>query len=264
MLEACSIADASMCTAGPDCRPVYDQQWSWHDTAHLREAKTDQSDVGARCVAVDAQTTGAALVVRACAPADQPDLRQGWLAASTVGPGMSGTATRQLVNFAQVATCLSNAGGQLALTTCQQNPVPANLSATQQIQPLTTLTDAPTATMLQTVGAGGTAYCLQSTGGTDSHPLLSSCPASGTADYTWTVNQIYTDASKATQLPAARRYTITDSHGLCLSARPGFDPVHGVQSDVLVSTCSGSAGQRWNAAPGFGSAPLVNTHELYR
>ena len=57
------------------------------------------------------------------------------------------------------------------------------------------------------------------------------------------------------------KYVIMNYNGLCLAPGPTNDLFIGQYVKVIVTTCDGSTGQKWNANPSLDSAKLTNTHE---
>jgi hypothetical protein len=97
-------------------------------------------------------------------------------------------------------------------------------------------------------------YCLKSPGPTGGYVWVVDCTTGGNA-LQWTVY----DAAPL----AAEAYQITDQYGHCLTAAGSLGSAYRYSSwsEVIATSCDGSAIQKWNVPASFGAGPLKGMHE---
>jgi hypothetical protein len=113
----------------------------------------------------------------------------------------------------------------------------------------------------------GTKYCLRAPDGTGENDdslhvqiRKADCSEDSTvAAYRWKVYRKIGDDGRL--LPYAERYRIvSESTGKCLDVGADDDLYHHYNK-VVIDTCNGSKGQKWNADPSITSASLQDIHE---
>lgn len=262
VLNKCAVADPAKCATITACSP-WNQQWSIDDNAHLEGARSDQTDIDGFCVDAPLQVSGTPLVLASCA-GGTTDTAQTWVPAPTAGAGMAGASNSQLVNYAHFANCLDVTGQDptspyLILYTCKQNPNPGKVAWNQKFTPAPALAVGPTKVLLKTV-ANGTTYCLTSPLSNGGYVKVTTpCPASPIGAYAWTVSQA--EDGQGNDLPYSQKYTIVDSGGYCLGPGPTTDLLNGQYLKAVVTPCSGSTAQKWNASASLDASRLIDTHE---
>ena len=189
-----------------------------------------------------------------------------------VGAGAAGTNTGQLVNYKEVGRCLdltnedvtgawfTSRGLAPALITypCKQT-FSGSVYWNHKWTGPTIPTGSYKATgQLYTVPASGTyankPYCLKSPGASGGFVWVAACSTGGSA-LQWTIY----DAAPL----AADAYQITDQYGHCLEAAGSLGTAYQFSgwSEVIATTCDGSAIQKWNVPASFGAGPLKGMHE---
>ena len=259
-LEPCGVANPATCSDVDACSPP-DQQWSVNDNGHL-EGASSHNDTDGYCIEAPSQQPQVRLVLRGCAGSTD-STQQTWVPSPTAGAGMAGEANHQLVNYREFATCLDVTGQDpnapyLILYTCKQNPNPDQVRWNQKFTQSDGAGARPTKTSLTTV-AGGTTYCLTSPLSSGGFPRMTTDCSAATAASRWTVYT--TEDADGHDLPYAKKYTVVDSSGFCLA--PADDNGYiGQYNRVVVATCDGSTGQKWNASASLDSSKLTDTQEL--
>lgn len=245
----------------------WNQQWSSDDSAHLRGAKPDRSDVDNFCI--DFRTPGQPITLRNCA-GGVTDVNQTWVPTPNVGAGAAGApdplpagylaTPHQLVNFLQFGRCLdvtntNVASDYLIAYSCKQNPNPGRVLWNQKWA-----YDSRGQWVTYNGGNSADKYCLTSPRTAGAYVKVTQCPATPNPTTTWT-NNLTQDAS-GNELPYKHKYTMVDSGGLCLSLSPATDLLNGQYYKTITATCDGSAAQKWNALPNAAKPVLQNTIEL--
>jgi hypothetical protein len=166
-----------------------------------------------------------------------------WSPDQQTGTGGAGASQFQLVNFAQFARCFDVTNADLNASFMQIHPCKQNAAGPLNWWPQQVTWD-PTKRSLE-IGRPDSlkGYCLFSPGAVDG--LVRAAPCTGGQDQRWTVTG--STASYATS------YTIVDSSGLCMAAGPAPN-VGWTYSAMVVATCDGSTGQKWNAPADIASA----------
>jgi hypothetical protein len=270
VLAPCAIADPSKCTDMTKCSP-WNQQWSVDDSAHLEGAKTDQSGLDGLCINAAAQSNGQALSLQTCA-GGVTDTAQTWVPSPTTGAGMANNPVSgggsQIVNFQQFATCIDVTGQDptstfLILYTCKQSPT-GTPAWNQVFTAVPAVAAAPTKTLLETTDAG-TTYCLWSPETAGGYVVVKTpCPtkvSTASSNFVWTVNT--TQDASGNDLPYGSKYTISDGSSTAMCLGPGLnsDLLNGQYLKLVVGSCNGGTGQKWNASPSLDQARLTNTKE---
>jgi hypothetical protein len=233
------------------------QQWSLNDSSNFEGTANGSSLDGFCFNAQSPGSVGSFLVLGSAGNGTCHggyDARQSFLPEATVGAGAAGATNSQLVNLSQFGRCLDVTEQNVAypyLTAwpCTQAPDPANVTWSQKWVTPTIAAGNSSATGRITTNPGSL-YCLESPGSTAAgqYPKLVGCPGGTTPqNLTWT---IYSDTGTY-----ATSYRIVDGYGYCLAptdptATPADLHPNGQQvSKLVVTTCGGSALQKWNAPP---------------
>jgi hypothetical protein len=240
---------------------LYQQAWSFNDSANLVGSKYDGSNTDGFCfnVASPNDPTSAIILTKTCNGGY--DNIQTFSADATVGAGAASSATGraigQLVNYNQFGRCLDDTGQNTDATfmiawPCKQNPnatfvtwnqryaLPALPSvATPALNATSNNKVTGTITMTKT-----SVYCLQSPQDTAVGKYVTTKACTGAANQNWTVygrTDLY-----------ATSYIITDSTGYCLTPRdpklttPDLYQAVNKISKIYVNRCDGSTLQKWN------------------
>jgi hypothetical protein len=228
------------------------QQWSINDSANF-EGTADGKTLDGYCFNVQNPNTPGSFVVLGTASGSK--CRKGYDNIETfspeasVGAGAAGVGAGQVVNFNQFGRCVDvteqNVNyAYLIAWPCKQAPDPANVAWNQKF----TLPSGSPGRIY--TNKSGTLYCLQSplSIAAGQYVKVVTCPGGTTpANLTWTV---YTDTGVY-----ATSYRITDNSGYCLAPTdptatpPDLYPNGQQISKLVVTTCSGSTLQKWNAPP---------------
>jgi hypothetical protein len=267
VLKDCAVANTADCHDEGGCSS-FNQQWSVDDNAHLRGASASGKNTDNFCIDAASQgPAGMQLTLRDCS-GGITDPHQTWVPSPTAGAGMAGPKNDQLVNYREFATCLDVTGQAkdaeyLILYSCKQNPDPAKVLWNQKFTPSPPVADVKPDSELRlliTRPPGSKDYCLTSPQKPGGFVRTTPCPGSALEGsiYSWTVNRVLLDDKF--ELPYARKFTIVDAQGLCLSPGPTTNKYYQYLK-VTVEVCDGSTGQKWNADPSLDAAKLTNTHE---
>jgi hypothetical protein len=205
------------------------------------------------CVNVkNASTVGSAVVLGDCNSSSTKTI---WRSETTVGAGMAGDSTHQLVNYAQFSRCLDLTSHDPKATYmiawfCKQDPQ-GKVDWNQQFVHPVPVSPAFTAEGNIVVSVSGVEYCLKSplSVASDRYATVVICDNVTAAnprkdkDLWWTV--VHDTGVYATS------YRIKDSDGNCLAptdqkAKPKDAHSDGT-SKVKVYKCSSSELQKWNA-----------------
>jgi hypothetical protein len=248
----------------PPKNATYDLQWSIDDSSHFEGAKSDKSDIDGYCVNADTQTANQLVTLQPCA-GGVTDTKQTWVPTPSVGVGAAGapdpppagwiSTPHQLVNFYQFGRCMDVTNTDVTSSfliayPCKQNPNPSKVLWNQKWAYNSSK---------EWVTNNGSAYCLNSPRTNGAYVTLVACPSSPTSAVTWT-NNLTQDAT-GQELPYAKKFTMVDSAGLCLSLSSSSDTYNGQYYKVTVATCDGSTPQKWNAQPYLQTPTVQNTKE---
>ena len=237
---------------------AFRQQWSFNARANF-QGTTDGSTLDEYCLNVQVpEGAGSPLVLgndddtHTCNSPGVWGPKQTFAPDFAIGAGAAGPDTGQLVNFEQFGRCIDlpqkTNPGWTSSTPCNQSPDPTKVAVNQKW----TLSSTPDkhifANQAKTgLYAAGT-YCLTSPGVPDQYVDALLCSAQRNME--WTVRG-YTGKY-------ATSYRIEDDYGYCLAAKDSaLGDFHNVDlgtSKIIVTTCSGSGLQKWNAPPDLAPA----------
>ena len=237
--------------------PPYTQQWSINDHGAFEAAlstSTGDGVLSGKCMNVSSQAAGVPVLLAAC-DNDTDSTAQAWNPDRTVGAGAA--ASPQLVNFFEFGRCLDVTAtnvstDHLQAYPCKQNPSAGAVKWNQKFTLPSIATNQTSASGRVYTTTGGHNYCLLSPGATGAYVTLQVCDTGSSPLWNWTVSN--GDAA----LPYSARYTIA-SGSLCLGLTDA--PAGYSWSAADVEPCSGSADQKWNAAPNLATPALKNTRE---
>lgn len=256
----------------PCANRVARQQWDFNDISNWHGTSDGVHSDPSYCINMQAPNApGAYLVIGACdkswPPPYWPD--------NSMGAGMAGEDTHQLVNYKQFGRCIDVTTydvnyGYLISWPCHQAP-DGNYDWNQKwLYTLPTKAAPVTTSRIRTVRTSDNAgYCLQSplTTAPGSYVQTKPCAATGVtpAGMSWTM---YGDTGDY-----ATSYRIEDEHfstaggqHYCLAPTdpdvPNPDLFWGVGSKLKVEVCSASTLQKWNAPANFDTPdPLTSVQE---
>lgn len=251
----------------------YQQVWGINDSGHFALSNGDKSNLSGDCLAAPALANDQSMTVKTCTTSTT-DPYQAFNPRPTAGSGQAGPdepdpdflKNKQVVNFLQFSRCIDvtnqstatgdNGGTFLILYPCKQNPQPSSVAWNQKF------------TQVAVTGGvwwqtdNGTKYCLTSprATGTGKYVHVEKC-ANGQANQIWTRYEGYTgEGADRAALPTKQRYTMVDGAGLCLGPSATEDMYNG-NLKLIVSTCDGSLGQKWNVPPIEQRPTFTNLHE---
>lgn len=255
----------------------YRQQWvyggygaNWHAVT----SASNRSDT--YCWnAASQNTAGANLMLGVCtAKANTYEVPRSFAQDASVGAGPADAAHKFLVNYNQFGRCFDVnwlTGSEPHLDPSDANYLPYLLSSScsptvagsTQNQPLNKLWNFPTVatgarsasgTITSTSKSGK--YCVISKLTLNSYPYTDLCTKASAAATKWT---IWDDTGDYTT-----SYRITDNAGNCLQPtdpNAATPDLHYGSSKIIVTTCSASTLQKWNAPPGVIPFPVKDFHE---
>lgn len=250
-------------------RAVWHQTWSINSNGHLEGSRTDFSGLDGWCLEAAAQPTAQLTLQRGCS-GSTTDPHQAWNPWPSVGAGQAGETNGQLVNFLLFGRCVdvtnqSTAGGAnggtfLILYPCKQNPNPAALDWNQKWEPVAVGSSGLVQWRTYPRNNTSDPYCLTSPQSPGGYVYVSSCSRAhrSAARHRWTLPTDIDD--EGMQLPYTKKYLVQDATGLCLDRGPDGDE-YGGNLKVVVATCDGSMGQKWNADPNIADSSVVRLHE---
>lgn len=247
------------------------QQWSINDAANF-EGTSNGSTLDGYCFNVQTPNTAGSFVILGTTSAARChqgyNNQQTFSPEAAVGAGAAGAPNSQLVNFSEFGRCLDVTEqnvlySYLIAWPCKQAPNPANVTWNQKWA-LPTITSGSSATGRITTSPTLGLHCLRSPGSiaAGQYVTVAACTGVGNppTNMRWTV---YTDTGSYTT-----SYRIMDGYGYCLAptdpaaAAPDFYPNGQQISKIVVTTCSGSTLQKWNAPPNLlQSLPLKDIGE---
>ncbi len=237
--------------------------WSVNDSGHFEGSTTSKGGLNGYCLNVDQQRGGEPLTLEGCT-GGTTDPHQAFNPMPSVGAGQAGEPNHQVVNFLLFGRCLDvtnqstatgdNGGSFLILYPCKQNPNPGSVAWNQKFDQV----EVTGGVQWRTYPGSGT-YCLTSSRSVGGYVYVSTCSNGSYVD-----NQTWTRYEKVDAggdpLPYKQKYTLVDSVGLCMSPGP-VDDAYNKNLKVIVTTCDGSTGQKWNADPNPEKSALANLHE---
>ena len=100
-------------------------------------------------------------------------------------------------------------------------------------------------------------YCLVSPMTANSNPYMDKCSNVAAANRTWTVWGDTGEYTTSYRISDSATPTAGSSLGYCLQPTDTND----IYSKIIVSTCSGTTLQKWNAPPGVVPIPVKDYHE---
>lgn len=255
----------------PCANRVARQQWDFNDISNWHGTSDGVHPDGSYCLNVQTpRAANAYLVIGPCdkswPPPYYPD--------NSMGAGMAGEDTHQLVNYKQFGRCIDVTTfdvnyGYLIVWPCHQAP-DGNYDWNQKwAYTLPTKTAPVTVSRIRTVRTDNVGFCLQSplTTAAGQYVQTKQCAATGTspAGMTWT---IYGDTGNYTTSYRIEdaNYSLTGGQHYCLAPTdpdvPSPDLFWGIGSKTKVEICNGSPLQKWNAPANFDSPdPLTNVKE---
>ena len=243
------------------------QQFSYDDSGQFENSKPNGSarTLAGNCwVVTSPNTTGSTININSCG--------QVWRPEATVGAGMAGAGTKQLVNYQEFGRCLDATNQDptyafMIAYPCKQSPNPAELTW-NQLYTYNAMTG-QISTYVNSGSHNGHTYCLTSPMAVQTNlavpsPVvrLNECISPLPTNMTW--KEIGNSTGDYNQ-----DYTIRDSSNptLCLgvgltgTGTPSASGL-GEWSSLYVQTCDGSLGQKWNAPPNVPVGTVTDTHEL--
>jgi hypothetical protein len=240
------------------------QQWSLDDSSKF-EGTSDGKTLNKLCLNPQTANTAGSFVILGSLNAGTCGTL--WSPDASAGAGAAGTATGQLVNFAQFGRCLDITNKDVTWSheiawPCKQAPDPATLTWNQVFTIPLVPANATSASGPISTDKSGTVYCLKSPNSTapSMYVVVATCGSGPTPDEVWTVYG--STGSYDTS------YRIADKNGYCLSPTDQNAPnpdlfANGTKtSKIVVAVCSGSTLQKWNAPPNIlQSSPLSNIKE---
>jgi hypothetical protein len=261
-----SDIDSSQC--GSSCQ--YQFQWALDGSSRFRSTDTKKQTTESYCMTMQSPNTSKSLVVLSNKACSGDGTNVIWRSDPSVGAGMAGDDTNQLVNYSQFSRCLDVTNLNVSSTYmiawfCKQAP-DKNIDWNQMWQHTPPVDPAVSSTDIITINKdkkSNSRYCLKSPLSTASNAYTTvvSCPeGSDTSDneLQWTI--YHNTGSYATS------YRIVDANGYCLtptdlSATPKDTHSDGT-SKVKVAVCTGSELQKWNAPANLKlPTPLTNIVE---
>ena len=101
-------------------------------------------------------------------------------------------------------------------------------------------------------------YCLISPMSLNGNPYMDKCNNATTASKTWTVWGDTGEYTTSYRISDSSTPNGSSSIGYCLQPTSNTADVY---TKIIVSTCSGSTLQKWNAPPGVMPVPVKDYHE---
>lgn len=234
---------------------VPQQEWSLNDSANFA-GTSDGSTLNSFCFNVQTPNVVGSLLILSTNCNGAYDDIQTFSPEAAVGAGAAGPSTSQLVNFNQFGRCLDVTNfdvnyAYLIDWPCKQAPNPNNIGWNQRwtVPKITGTATSASGQITTNDTSNSTTYCLVSPLSTVSgYVTVSPCPATGTPiNMNWTIYGATGTYSTS--------YEIVDNAGNCLSPTdPNATPPDLFSggnkiSKMVVSVCSGSTLQKWNAPP---------------
>lgn len=240
-----------------------DQLFSYEGGSHFRGQNVSNTDYSANCLRAGSATTALEGLQLTSGPGCGSGAQEwaSWAPEPQFGAGAASKATDQLVNYQQFGRCfdVTNEKVQsdyMIIYPCKQDPSGTGKVLWNHKLYYSEPTSGASAPQRMTV-VHGTTYCLTTPapGVSPAHVRLSACTA-GQATQQWVRTGEVTGNYAAS-------YTITDTYGRCLSVGPDSGMAGG-WSTIVAASCSGGAGQKWNAPPNAVEARITGTREVPR
>ncbi|MBG0560390.1 RICIN domain-containing protein [Actinoplanes aureus] len=234
------------CPNPTNTTPTRVYQWSLDGNSRFHSTSA-ASAIENLCVYVKTgNTVGSPVVLNTCTSSATQNI---WRSDASVGAGMAGDRTNQLVNFAQFSRCLDVTNQEpgssyMIAWFCKQSPVGAVDWNQIWVHPMPVAPEKFKTGTIE-VTKNGTKYCLKSPLRAGGYPTTMACGARTAPELQWTV---FHDTGVY-----ATSYRIEDSAKLCLQPSDLNATVKDVHTDgtsrIKVATCSKSELQKWNAPP---------------
>jgi hypothetical protein len=260
--------NATKCAKTKNCK--YQFQWALDGSSRFKSTDITKQTEEAYCMTMESPNTKGSAVLLSTKTCGSGADSVIWRSDPSVGAGMAGDATNQLVNYAQFSRCLDVTSKVVTSTYmiawfCKQAP-DKNIDWNQMWYHTAPQAPATSATDIITINLdknNNNRYCLRSplNPASNVYTTVVSCPKgsdTSAKDLQWT---IYHDTGSY-----ASSYRIVDSAGYCLTptdlkATPKDTHSDGT-SKVKVAVCSGSELQKWNAPANLSQpTPLTNLRE---
>jgi hypothetical protein len=228
-------------------------QFSLDGTSRYHSVTAANVTEGSLCVNVKtANLDGSPVVLGTCTTNNSTNI---WRSETTVGAGMAGDPTNQLVNYAQFSRCLDVTNqdptySYMIAWFCKQDPQ-GKVDWNQQFVHPVPVSPAFTAQGNITVIKSGVKYCLKSplSLASNAYATVVNC-ASATVAQPRTDKELWWTVVHDTGVYATS-YRIKDSNGNCLAPTDQKATPKDAHSDgtskVKVYKCSSSELQKWNA-----------------
>ncbi len=260
--------DPLQCVSANNCQ--YEAQWSLDGSSRFRSTDVKKQTTESYCMTVQSPNTVNSNVMLSTKACSGDGTNVIWRSDPSVGAGMAGDATNQLVNYSQFSRCLDVTNLKVDSTYmiawfCKQAPdksIDWNQMwyHTSPVAPATSATDI--ISILQNKNASNR-YCLKSPLSTASNAYVTvvSCPVgsdTSAKELQWTI--FHNTGAYATS------YRIQDDKGYCLTptdlnATPKDTHSDGT-SKVKVAVCGSSELQKWNAPANLKQpTPLTDLRE---
>ena len=249
------------------------QQFSYDDNGRFENSKINSSGkptLAGNCwVVTNANTTGSTININSCG--------QVWRPEASVGAGMSGPATQQLVNYKEFGRCLDatnqdpNYSFMIAYP-CKQSPSPSEITWNQKYTFNGVVPSGSTAAVPGSIStydtSNSTTYCLTSPMAVQPNPAiagpfvrLNPCPGTIPTNMKWIeIGNSTGDYNKDYTIHDASNPSLCLAVGLTGTGVPAASGL-GEWSSLYVATCDGSLGQKWNAPPNVPVGSTTGTHE---
>jgi hypothetical protein len=245
------------CTDGANQSQTPDdsQQWGVNDSGGLQTVNSAGDPAsGNLCMTI----SGTVVQLAGCGGFSDNGT---WFLQASVGAGVAGPQSEQLVNYQEFGDCLdvtgANTGSAYLIDyMCKQFPDTARypiwnqrfVYTNHELQTNTNFPAPPTPSSL---------YCLTSPLSTAglAYVTVTPCATAPLNAITWT--------EKGLTSSAATSYTITDAQGYCLeadTARPVY-PSSDAFSPITVAACNGSYEQKWNGTAADIGGTVIDTYE---
>jgi hypothetical protein len=243
-------------------------QWSLDGSSMFRATSKDGKTESFCMIVKTPNTTGGKVGLGVCSANGDTTV---WRSAASVGAGMAGEGTKQMVNYSQFSRCLDVTDKETSRTYmiawfCKQSPDGTVEWNQRWFHPVPVLPEISktgkiniTKDLVPT--AGSVWYCLKSPESTAPNVYVTLVACKGNESTPATEWNVYQDTGDN-----ATSYRVLDSMGYCLTptdlnANPKDTHSDGT-SKVKVAVCSSSLLQKWNAPPNFSDpTPLKDVGE---
>lgn len=252
----------------------YRQIWGVNDSGHFALSTSSKNGLSGDCLAAPTLGSGKPVQLKACT-GSTTDPNQAFNPRPSVGSGQAGPdepqdgflVGKQVVNFLQFSRCIDvtnqstatgdNGGSFLILYPCKQNPQPNSVAWNQKF------TEVAVAGGVRWQTNNGSDYCVTSplTTAAGKYVHVEACDSGKKSSQVWTRFEGYSGTgTDRAPLPSKQRYTLVDSQGFCLAPGPNED-MYNSNLKLVVATCDGSLGQKWNVPPVEQRPTFTNLHE---